>query len=180
MKARFLIACLYLLAASSAPAQIVLANYPVADTFVRSLDPTHNYGGAGALSVSGPIATNVIGQQEGLLDSFMRFDVSGVASNFNSIYGTGRWGISKLTLVVFEQTDVNNTDFNGGVGPFEIRWIATNTWTEGTGKPNNPTTDGITYNDEPSLLNPTIGSLGTFVNGGTDGVVQLSDRKSVV
>ena len=104
----------------------------------------------------------------------MRFDVSGVTSNFNSIYGTGRWGISKLTLVVFEQTDVNNTDFNGGVGPFEIRWIATNTWTEGTGKPNNPTTDGITYNDEPSLLNPTIGSLGTFVNGGTDGVVRLS------
>ncbi len=174
MNARLLSVFLGLFAASSVTAQVVLTNYPVADTFVRSLDPTHNYGGAGALSVSGPIATNIIGQQEGLLDSFMRFDVSGVASNFNSIYGTGRWGISKLTLVVFEQTDVNNTDFNGGVGPFEIRWIATNTWTEGTGKPNNPTTDGITYNDEPSLLNPTIGSLGTFVNGGTDGVVRLS------
>jgi hypothetical protein len=174
MNTRFLIACLWLFVGSSVPAQIFLTNYPVADTFVRSIDPTHNYGGAGALSVSGPIATNVIGQQEGLLDSFMRFDVSGVASNFNSIYGTGRWGIGKVTLVVFEQTDVNNTDFNGGVGPFEIRWIATNSWTEGTGKPNNPTTDGITYNDEPSLLNPTIGSLGTFVNGGTDGVVRLS------
>jgi hypothetical protein len=174
MNPRFLIACLWLFVASSAPAQIFLTNYPVADTFVRSLDPTHNYGGAGALSVSGPIATNVIGQQEGLLDSFMRFDISGVASNFNSIYGMGRWGISSVILVVFEQTDVNNTDFNGGVGPFEIRWIATNTWTEGTGKPNNPTTDGITYNDEPALLNPTIGSLGTFVNGGTDGVVQLN------
>src|ERR1700735_3065859 len=173
MNARLLPVLLGLFAASSVRAQVVLPNYPVADTFVRSLDPTHNYGGAGALSVSGPIATNVIGQQEGLLDSFMRFDVSGVTSNFNSIYGTGRWGISKLTLVVFEQTDVNNTDFNGGVGPFEIRWIATNTWTEGTGKPNNPTTDGITYNDEPSLLNPTIESLGTFVNGGTDSVVRL-------
>jgi hypothetical protein len=174
MRTRLLAVCLCLFAASSVTAQVVLTNYPVADTFVRSLDPTHNYGGAGALSVSGPIATNVIGQQEGLLDSFMRFDVSSVASNCNSIYGMGRWGISSVILVVFEQTDVNNTDFNGGVGPFEIRWIATNTWTEGTGKPNNPTTDGITYNDEPSLLNPTIGSLGTFVNGGTDGVVQLS------
>ena len=141
---------------------------------MRSQDPVHNYGGAGALSVSGPIATNIIGQQAGLLDSFMRFDVSSVVSNFHSIFGMGRWGISKVILNVTEQTDVNNTIFNGGVGPFEIRWIATNTWTEGTGKPNNPTTDGITYNDESSLLSPTLGSLGTFVNSGTDGVVRLS------
>src|SRR5882724_6780844 len=133
MNTRFLISGLCLFAASSATAQIFLTNYPVADTFVRSLDPTHNYGGAGALSVSGSIATNVIGNQAGLLDSFMRFDISVVATNFNSICGTGRWAIGKVTLIVFEQTDVNNTDFNGGVGPFEIRWIATNTWTEGTG-----------------------------------------------
>ncbi len=68
------------------------------------------------MSVSGPIATNVIGQQEGLLDSFMQFNVSAIASNFDSLYGAGRWGISKVVLVVFEQTDVNNTDFNGGIG----------------------------------------------------------------
>ena len=175
MNTRFLTACPWLFAASSVTAQIFLTNYPVADTFVRSMDPTHNYGGAGALSVSGPIATNIIGQQAGLLDSFMRFDVSRVASNFNSIYGTGHWGISKAILVVFEQSDANNTVFNGGVGPFEIRWIATNSWTEGTGKPNNPTTDGITYNDEPSLLHSNLDkSLGTFVNGGTNGPVRLS------
>jgi hypothetical protein len=175
MKGRFLIAGLWLFAASSVTAQIFLTNYPVANTFVRSQDPTHNYGGAGALSVSGPIATNIIGQQAGLLDSFMRFDVSGIASNFNGIHGTGRWEISKAVLVVFEQTDANNTVFNGGVGPFEIRWIATNNWTEGTGKPNNPTTDGTVYNDEPSLLNSNLDkSLGTFVNGGTNGVVRLS------
>jgi hypothetical protein len=174
MDSRFLAVCLSLFIVSSGTAQVFLTNYPVADTFVRSMDPVHNYGGAGALSVSGPIATNIIGQQAGLLDSFMRFDVSGVGSNFNSIYGPGHWGITKAILVVFEQTDANNTVFNGGVGPFEIRWIATNTWTEGTGKPSNPTTDGITYNDEPSLLNPTLGSLGTFINGGTNGVVRLS------
>ena len=175
MNARLSIVCLWLMGASFASAQVVLTNYPVADTFVRSQDPTHNYGGAGALSVSGPIATNIIGQQAGLLDSFMRFDVSGVASNFNSVYGTGRWGISRVILVVFEQTDANNTIFNGGVGPFEIRWIATNAWAEGTGKPNSLTTDGITYNDEPSLLHSNLDkSLGTFVNGGTNGPVRLS------
>jgi hypothetical protein len=175
MNARFLTAWLWLFAASSVTAQVVITNVPVADTFVRSLDPTHNYGGAGALSVSGPIATNILGQQEGLLDSFMRFDVSSVVSNFNSIYGAGRWGVSSVILNVTEQTDVNNTVFNGGVGPFEIRWIANDTWMEGTGKPNNPTTDGITYNDEPSLLNSNLDkSLGAFFNGGTDGVLRLS------
>ena len=175
MNTRFLIACLWLVAASSVTAQVVTTNLPVADTFVRSLDPTHNYGGAGALSVSGPIATNAVGQQAGLLDSFMRFDVISVVSNFNNIYGAGHWGISKLILNVVEQTDVNNIDFNGGVGPFEIRWIANTNWVEGTGKPNNPTTDGVVYSDEPSILNSNLDkSLGTFVNGGTDGVVRLS------
>jgi hypothetical protein len=175
MNSRFLAVCLSLFIVSSGTAQVFLTNYPVADTFVRSQDPAHNYGGAGALSVSGPIATNIIGQQAGLLGSFMRFDVSGVGSNFNSIYGPGHWGITKAILVVFEQTDANNTVFNGGVGPFEIRWIANNAWVEGTGKPNNPTTDGITWNDEPSILKSNLDkSLGTFFNGGTDGVARLS------
>jgi hypothetical protein len=174
MNVRIIVVGLWLAAVSSVTAQMVVTNYPVADTFVRSLDPTHNFGAAGALSVSGPIATNVIGQQEGLLDSFMRFDTSSVASNFDAVLGKGRWVIGAITLEVFEQTDVNNTIFNGGVGPFEIRWIGTNTWMEGTGKPNAPTTDGVTYNDEPAMLASTPGSLGTFVNGGTDGVVRLS------
>jgi hypothetical protein len=175
MSARFLAACLWLVGVSSVTAQIVLTNVPVADAFVRSLDPAHNYGGAGALSVSGPIATNVIGQQEGLLDSFLRFDVSGVVGNFNSIYGAGRWGISSAILNVTEQTDVNNTIFDGGVGSFEIRWIANTNWVEGTGKPNNPTTNGVTYAQESSILNSNLDkSLGTFFNGGTNGVVRLS------
>ena len=174
MNMRLVAACLFLSAASSVTAQIVLTNYPVADTFVTSQYPASNFGGAGALSVSGPIATNVIGQQAGLLDSFMRFDMSSVASNFNSVLGLGRWVIGSVTLELFEQTDVNNTIFNGGVGPFEIRWIGTNTWTEGTGKPNAQTTDGVVYNDEPALLSYDLGSLGSFVNGGTDGVVRLS------
>ena len=167
-------ACLLFAVASSATAQLIVTNVPVADTFVRSLDPTHNFGGAGALSVAGSIATNIIGQQEGLLDSFLRFDVSSVVSNFNSSFGVGQWAISRVILNVTEQTDVNNTIFNGGVGQFEIRWIATNSWTEGSGKPNAPTTDGITWNDEPSLLKSNLDkSIGMFFNGGTNGVVRL-------
>lgn len=167
--------CLGWLTAGSVTGQIVVTNIAMADAFVRSFDPTHNYGGAGALSVSGSIATNVIGQQEGRLDSFMRFDVSGAVSNFNSSFGAGRWVVIHATLALFEQGAPNNTIFNRGVGQFEVRWIANDSWSEGTGNPNAPTTDGIVWNDEPSVLNSnTDKSLGTFVNAGTDGVVRVA------
>ena len=166
--------CLATAMPRSVSAQFIFTNISVADAFVRSLDPTNNYGGAGALSVSGPIATNAIGQQEGLLDTFMRFDASNVVTNFNSAFGAGQWAILNAALVLFEQGDPNNPIFNRGVGPFVVRWIADNSWVEGTGTPNNPTTDGITWNDQPSILNSNLDEyLGTFVNGGTDGVVTL-------
>ena len=167
-------ACCWLAFVSFATAQVISTNISVADTFVRSLDPTHNYGGAGALAVSGAIATNVLGQQEGLLDSFLRFDTSSAVSNFNSSFGPGQWMIVRATLNLFEQGAPNNTIFNRGVGPFEVRWITTNSWMEGTGNPNAPTTDGVVWNDEPSMFTNLDESLGTFVNGGTDGLVRAS------
>jgi len=161
-------------------AQIVVTNISVADAFVRSLDPTHNYGGAGALSVSGAIATYVIGQQQGLLDSFMQFDMSNAVSIFNNNFGVGRWTIVRATLNLFEQGAPNNTVFNRGVGLFEVRWLANNSWIEGTGTPNAPTNNGIVWNDRPSLLNSKLDeSLGTYVNGGTDGVVRTTLTNSV-
>jgi len=173
---RRLIACLWLAFVPPLSAQIVVTDVvSVADTFVRSVDPAGNYGGAGALAVSGSIATNVLGQQEGLLDSFMRFDATGVISNLNSSLGTGRWVIVSATLNLFEQGAPNNPIFNRGVGAFEVRWIATNTWAEGTGNPNGTTTNGVVWNDEPSVLHSNLDeSLGSFVNGGTDGVVKAS------
>lgn len=168
-------ACLWLALAPPVSAQMIVTNVAVADAFVRSLDPTHNYGGAGALSVSGPIATNVTGQHEGLLDTFMRFDLSSEVGSFNSSLGTGRWVIASATLNLFEQGAPNNTIFNRGVGPFEVRWIANKSWLEGTGNPNTPTTDGIVWNNEPSLLNSNLDeTLGTSMNGGTDGVIRVA------
>jgi hypothetical protein len=174
MMRRWFIVCLWLALIPPLSAQIVVTNISVADAFVRSLAPTSNYGGAGALSVSGPIATNAVGQQGGLLDTFMRFDVTSAVSNFNSTFGVGKWAVISATMDLFEQGQPNNTNFNQGVGPFEVQWIATNSWAEGTGNPNNPTTDGITWDDEPSVLNSNVDELlGTFVNGGTDGLVRL-------
>jgi len=167
-------ACLWLVFVSPLAAQITVTNISVADAFVSSLNPANNYGGAGALSVSGPIATNAVGQQAGLLDTFMRFDTSGAFSNFNSSFGPGQWMIVRATLNLFEQGAPNNTNFNRGVGPFQVQWIVTNSWAEGTGNPNDPTTDGVVWNDEPSMLTNLDESLGTFVNGGTDGLVRVS------
>ncbi len=171
---RWLLGFLWLALATPIPAQMIVTNVAVADAFVRSVDPTHNYGGAGALSVSGPIATNAIGQQGGLLDTFMRFDVTSAVSNFNGAFGVGKWVVISAVLDLTEQGDPLNTIFNQGVGPFEVQWIPDNSWAEGTGNPNNPTTDGIVWNDEPSVLNSNVDELlGTFVNGGTNGLVRL-------
>jgi hypothetical protein len=148
----------------------------VSDAFVRSLQPTQNYGAAGALSVSGSVATNpTTGLQEGLLDSFLQFNVSNAVSNFNSAFGAGQWAISNVTLTLTAQS-ANNADFNYGPGQFQVNWIGNNSWLEGTGTPASPTTNGITYAQEPSILNSNVDeSLGTFsYNGATSGQVKLT------
>lgn len=157
-------------------AQITATNTPVADAFVRSLDPTHNYGGAGTLSISGSIATNpTSGIQEGLLDSFLQFNLSSTVAGFNSAFGVGQWTIGNVTLAL-TASSANNAVFNLGAGQFEVRWIINNSWLEGTGTPSSPTTNGVTYAQEPSILNSNVDeSLGTFTyNGATSGQVKLS------
>ena len=166
---------LWLAGAVGAWAQIIVTNTPVSDAFVRSLVPTNNYGAAGALSVSGPIATNTMGQQEGLLDSFLQFNVTNAVNSFYSSLGAGQWAISSVTLTLTAQTPNNNV-FNLGSGTFQVDWIGNNSWQEGTGTPASPTTNGITYAQEPSILNPSVDeSLGTFnYNGATSGQVRLT------
>jgi hypothetical protein len=55
------------------------------------------------------------------------------------------------------------------VGAFEIRWLASDSWIEGTGIPITPTTNGVVWNDIPTLLNQgTDVPLGQFTNSGAD------------
>ena len=147
---------------------------PSADAFVRVLEPGSNYGAAGSLSVSGLAATNELGHQNGLSDSLMRFPMSGVASSLNGSLGSNGWVVTGATLVVTEVGAPNNGIFNRGVGAFEIRWIASDGWVEGTGRPITPTTDGVAYQDLGSVLNPAVDvSLGQFTNSGVDGLVSF-------
>ena len=142
---------------------------PAADAFVRSLAPDNNYGAAGSLSVSGSAAVNGSGQATGSADSLIRFPTSSVAAAAADAFGADGWVVSGATLVVNEVGAPNNTNFNRGAGAFEIRWLASANWAEGTGTPNIPTTDGVAYRDLPSLLNPGVDvSLGRFTNSGAN------------
>jgi hypothetical protein len=147
----------------------IFTNSTDADAFVRSNAPTANYGGAGSLSVSGSSSTNTaFGTTNGIADTFIRFNTAAMVANFNSLFGANNWVISSAKLQVTEVATPNNAIFDQGKGAFQIRWIANDTWTEGTGTPMIPTTDGIAYNNETALLNNnTDASLGTFTNTGT-------------
>lgn len=148
----------------------VVTVVPEADAFVWSESPSNNYGAAGALSVSGSAAANSSGQQEGLFDSLIRFPLSGVASSLDSVLGPGEWVVTRVRLILNENATPDSSIFNVGVGPFEVFWMASDNWIEGTGNPRMPTQDGVTWSDLPELVNTNLDTpLGIFTNAGANG-----------
>lgn len=142
---------------------------PSADAFVRAATPTFNYGGAGAIAVSGANATNAVGVANGAFDSLIRFPASNIVASLDSEIGSHAWVITRARLHLTEMAAPPHPMFNRGVGAFEVRWIARDNWTEGTGVPAQPTTDGVRYQDLSSLLSPGIDvPLGHFTNSGLD------------
>jgi hypothetical protein len=161
---KFLATLLPFLALTISTRAAIFTNSVYVDAFVRSNAPTLNYGGAGALSVSGSSSTNTAsGATNGIADTFIRFNTAAMVTSFNSLFGANNWVISGAKLQVTEAGTPNNAIFDQGKGAFEIRWVANDSWTEGTGTPNTPTTDGIVYTNEPVLLTNTA-SLGSFTN----------------
>jgi hypothetical protein len=148
---------------------------PDADSFLRSFAPTNNYGAGGALSVSGPAAVNGSGDQNGLFDSLIRFSMSNVVASLDNALGEHDWVVTQARLVLTEIAVPDNAIFNRGVGAFEVRWIASDGWTEGTGKPVTPTTDGVAWQDLPLILNSNLDqSLGVFTNTGANGPISFN------
>ena len=171
---KFLSTLLLLVAITIPTRAAIFTNSADADAFVRANAPTANYGGAGSLSVSGSSSTNTaFGTTNGIADTFIRFSTAAMVASFNSLFGANNWVISGAKLQVTEVAAPNNSIFDQGKGAFEIYWIADDTWTEGTGMPNTPTTDGIVYTNEPVLLTNTA-SLGTFTNTATSVTVFFS------
>jgi len=161
---------LIILAITVSTRATLFTNSVSVDAFVRSNSPTSNYGGAGALSVSGLTATNVFGlATNGITDTFIRFNTALTVSNFNSLFGVNNWVINGAKLRVTEVGAPNNSLFSRGIGAFEIRWVANTNWTEGTGMPMSPTANGIAFTNEFTLLNPnTDVTLGVYTNAGVD------------
>jgi hypothetical protein len=160
---RFHACFLILLGAAGISRAALFTNSFSADSFVRSNAPTSNYGGAGALSVSGATATNTSGVAMGIADTFIKFNTTAMVTNFNSLFGTSNWVINGATLVVTEVGIPNNPVFDLGKGVFEIDWISNDNWTEGTGTPAAPTSTNIVYTNELTLLT-NVASLGIFTN----------------
>jgi len=156
----------YVFIAGSARAAI-FTNSVDADAFVRSNTPTANYGSAGSLSVSGSSSFNIaFAVTNGIADSFIRFNTAAMVTSFNTLFGANNWVISGAKLQVTEVGTPNNSIFDQGKGAFGIYWVADDNWIEGTGTPATPTTDGIVYTNEPTLLTNTA-YLGTFTNTST-------------
>jgi hypothetical protein len=148
---------------------------PDADSLLRSLAPTCNYGIGGALSVSGSAAANGSGDQNGLFDTLLRFPIGNATASLNSALGGEDWIVTEARLVLTEMAVPDNAMFNRGVGAFEIRWVASDGWLEGTGKPNAPTTDGVAWQDLSLILNSNVDeSLGLFTNSGVNGQVSFN------
>ncbi|HEY5915301.1 MAG TPA: hypothetical protein VJA21_32365 [Verrucomicrobiae bacterium] len=174
-------ASVWIVAVSSTSWAAVFTNDASVNSFVRAAAPGSNYGAAGALSVSGTNAVNAVGVANGAFDTFIRFNTASMLTNFDAAFGTNNWVVAGATLQVTEDAAPNNALFNRGVGGFEIRWIANDTWVEGTGRPSLPTADGITYSDESNLLNPaTDATLGVFTNAGASGPLSFALALPVV
>ena len=130
-----------------------------ADAFVAT-GPTNNltgnnYGAGGAVAVTAALA-------KGAFDSLIRIDVSNATSIFDTAYGTGGWAIDSIVLELTSTTP-NNAIFNSPntAGMFGVSWFGNDVWTEGTGSPNTPTTNGVVWNDVAALVSGAQ-SLGTF------------------
>ncbi|MCX6872910.1 MAG: hypothetical protein NTW21_03750 [Verrucomicrobia bacterium] len=161
------LAALVVLFALPLPAATVTLN-PAADALVTT-GPSgtlsgNNYGGAGALAVA------AAGLTQGEFQSVLKFDLAAARTSFDSQFGAGQWTIQAVTLAL--TATAGSTFFNSSAaGRFGISWMQSDFWTEGTGKPNVPTTNGITFASLPSFASGSDESLGTFsFAGGTSGL----------
>lgn len=111
-----------------------------------------NYGAAGILAISPPSAA------KGEFQSVLKFNLAAAVTLFNTAYGTNGWTISAISLQLTSNFGTNGLQPDNPIfnvisnGNFAIEWFSENDWVEGTGTPNLPTTDGVTYDSLPDLL----------------------------
>lgn len=124
----------------------------------------NNYGGAGAWAVAAS------GSAKGSFASVMRFDTAEAKASFDEAYGAGGWRLDSAVLRL-TTTMANNPIFNVSVpGQVVVQWIPDDSWVEGTGNPNNPSSTGLNWDHfAPLLTGAEPAGLLTVTNTG-DGV----------
>ncbi|HTV42966.1 MAG TPA: hypothetical protein VMF08_20545 [Candidatus Sulfotelmatobacter sp.] len=141
-------------------AQTTYSTTTVADAFLATGSASNpdgyvsgeNFGAAGTMAVA---PANAI---KGEFQSVARFDFSGAVPVFNTAYGTNGWTVTGVSLTLTSNYGVSNVQPNNAIfniisgGNFVIAWLSDNDWAEGTGTPNLPTTDGVTFDSLPELL----------------------------
>ncbi len=161
IRTRNILAALILCLGQAAWAQVTNTATNFADAFVCTGSPNYqsgadltglNFGGAGTLAIAP--ATSAKGE----FQSVIKFSLSNGVALFNSTYGSNNWSIASVSLELASNYGVGGVQPNNPIfnvvsgGQFVIEWLADDSWAEGTGTPNLPTTDGITYNSLPILL----------------------------
>lgn len=136
------------------------------DTYSRQLAGDDTHGEAGALHVSGALATNENGDMLGAADSWLRYDTTAAIAQFDSEFGVGNWIIQQVQLSLREQAFPNSPNLTRGAGDFEVSWIGNDDWNAGTGTANGPGTgigNALDWNYGQTLLDGGVDkSLGTF------------------
>ncbi|HWY32468.1 MAG TPA: hypothetical protein VNX46_17020 [Candidatus Acidoferrum sp.] len=149
---------------SSLRAQTTYSGTDYADAFLATGSPDNpegtdltglNFGGAGTLVVAP--ATSIKGE----FQSVLKFNLSNAVALFNTNYGAGNWLITAISIELTSNYGTAGVQPNNSIfpvisgGQFVIELFSNDNWVEGTGRPNLPTTDGVTYDSLPSLLSGT-------------------------
>lgn len=157
-----IVVVLAMVAPATRAADVALS--PSADTFVYAGEPIYNYGGAGTVTVSGAST------REGEFQALLKFDTAAARDSFDAAFGAGGWRLGGAFLRL-ATSNPNNPLFNPNTaGSFPASWMQNDGWTEGTGSPIAPASDGVTFATLPSFLSPSDESAGTIdFPGGTSG-----------
>ncbi len=146
---------------TGAEAQTTYTGTTWADAFLATGSPTNpegadltglNFGAAGVLVIAPPLSTN------GEFQSVLKFNFTSAAGLFNTNYGAGNWAITGISLQLASNYGTNGQQPDNAMfpvvsgGQFAIEWLSDDAWVEGTGKPNQTTTDGVMYDSLPDLL----------------------------
>lgn len=151
-------------------AQVTFSTTTSEDVFMATGSPDNpigtdltgeNFGAAGTLAISPASA------DKGEFQSVIMFNLAGAVTLFNNNFGTNGWTVIDITLTLNSNYGIAGVQPNNGIfnvisgGNFVIEWLSNDDWAEGTGTPNLPTTDGVTYDSLPELTSGATAILCT-------------------